>query len=157
MSYKLNNAIIEHEEQKDSKSGDAQSKISEKKLKANRENAGKSTGPRTPEGKRRSRMNSFKHGMLANRVIFDKNGQPSPGFQHVYEALRTQYATGDVATDLQIELLFTDYWRLAQATAAQAANIRREGSDIIGYDWIQKVQRYATANRNSFMKTLDFR
>ncbi len=28
--------------------------------------------------------------------------------------------------------------------------------DCLGYDWIQKLQRYTTTTRNSFMKTLDF-
>jgi hypothetical protein len=37
--------------------------ISARKLAANRANARRSTGPRTPEGKRRSRANALKHGL----------------------------------------------------------------------------------------------
>ncbi|MBX6316640.1 MAG: hypothetical protein IRY99_27560 [Isosphaeraceae bacterium] len=37
--------------------------LSEKRLAANRNNAQKSTGPRTPEGKRKSRSNAVKHGL----------------------------------------------------------------------------------------------
>jgi hypothetical protein len=36
---------------------------------ANRENAQKSTGPRTEEGKRRSRRNALRHGLAAETVI----------------------------------------------------------------------------------------
>ena len=36
---------------------------SDKQIEANRENARKSTGPKTEEGKERSRQNAFKHGM----------------------------------------------------------------------------------------------
>jgi len=39
--------------------------LSEKKLKANRENAKKSTGPRTARGKANSRRNALKHGLFA--------------------------------------------------------------------------------------------
>ena len=39
--------------------------ISEKRLAANRENAKKSSGPRTPEGKARSSRNAVKHGFRA--------------------------------------------------------------------------------------------
>ena len=39
--------------------------LSEKRLAANRANAKKSTGPRTPEGKKRSSKNALKHGICS--------------------------------------------------------------------------------------------
>jgi hypothetical protein len=43
--------------------------LSEAQLKANRQNAQKCTGPRTPEGKRTSSMNAVKTGLTSRRVI----------------------------------------------------------------------------------------
>jgi hypothetical protein len=44
--------------------------ISEARLAANRENAQKSTGPVTPEGKAKSRLNAVKHGLTGATVLF---------------------------------------------------------------------------------------
>ena len=43
--------------------------VSQKKLDANRKNARLSTGPKTKEGKRHSRRNALKHGILANKLL----------------------------------------------------------------------------------------
>jgi hypothetical protein len=52
-------------------------KISEKKLQANRRNAQKSTGPKTPEGKARSSRNAIKHGLLAQQILIDDDDDPN--------------------------------------------------------------------------------
>src|SRR5437879_12976491 len=43
--------------------------ISQARLEANRRNAQKSTGPRTPEGKAITRQNALKHGLTGNGVV----------------------------------------------------------------------------------------
>lgn len=42
---------------------------SEKQIAANRANATHSTGPRTIEGKARSRTNAWKHGLRAEKIV----------------------------------------------------------------------------------------
>ena len=43
--------------------------VSEARIQANRRNAARSTGPRTEEGKQRSRANALKHGLCASVVV----------------------------------------------------------------------------------------
>lgn len=56
-------------------------KISERQLEANRQNAQLSTGPKTVEGKNKVKWNALKHGLLAKSVVVPANGS----FEHRYE------------------------------------------------------------------------
>jgi hypothetical protein len=42
---------------------------SDRKAEANRRNALKSTGPKTPEGKAAVRLNALKHGLLSQEIL----------------------------------------------------------------------------------------
>ena len=46
-----------------------QNTTSVKQIAANRRNAQKSTGPRTPEGRAVSKMNALKHGIFSKEVL----------------------------------------------------------------------------------------
>jgi hypothetical protein len=50
---------------------EVQSMSSQKQIAANRANATRSTGPTTDGGKSRSRMNAWKHGLTAEKVVID--------------------------------------------------------------------------------------
>src|SRR3954470_10857916 len=53
---------------KSSNQGSPSMKVSEARILANRKNAQKSTGPKTPEGKEKSRLNALKHGLCSSAV-----------------------------------------------------------------------------------------
>jgi hypothetical protein len=42
---------------------------SQRKIEANRKNATRSTGPRTPEGKKKVSLNAVKHGLTATTLV----------------------------------------------------------------------------------------
>lgn len=89
--------------------------VSERKARANRENAKKSTGPKTARGKRNSSFNAIKHGLLAKKVLFTPDGKlANEDLQRLMEDLRDGYGCGDVASELFAELAAVDYWRLAK-------------------------------------------
>jgi hypothetical protein len=48
---------------------------SEKKAEANRRNALKSTGPKTPEGKAAVSLNALKHGLLSQEILLPREDE----------------------------------------------------------------------------------
>jgi hypothetical protein len=67
--------------------------VSIRKIEANRRNAQHSTGPRTDAGKRASRMNALKHGLLANEVVITRGDykEDEEAFTQLLRELREQF------------------------------------------------------------------
>jgi len=90
-----------------------------KQIEANRHNALKSTGPTTPEGKRRSRSNATRHGLTAETVIAAL--EDSEDYQAFEAAVISDY---DAETAVERELvlrLASVLWRLRRATGIETA------------------------------------
>jgi hypothetical protein len=100
--------------------------ISEKKLEANRANAQKSTGPRTDEGKRASRMNAVSHGLLAQTVVITAGDyqEDEQAFAEVLEGLREDFTPVGVAEDLEVQTIARCYWRRMRAARYEDGAVR---------------------------------
>lgn len=89
-----------------------------KQIEANRRNALSSTGPRTQQGKKRSRRNALRHGLTAETVI---EGFEDPTDYRAFEdAIAADY---DPRSTVEKELVFrlaSLLWRLRRATAIEA-------------------------------------
>src|SRR6185295_3681888 len=80
---------------------------------ANRRNAQKSTGPRTPEGKARSATNGLQHGLTALQLVITSESQAE--FDAHTAALRADFAPQGAAEELLLEHLIAASWRLRRA------------------------------------------
>ena len=88
-----------------------------KQIAANRCNASKSTGPRTEEGKRRSRRNAVRHGLAAETVIGAL--EDAEDYQAFEAAITADYdAQSAVERELVLRLASL-LWRLRRATAIE--------------------------------------
>jgi hypothetical protein len=108
---------------------------SQKRIDANRRNAKKSTGPRTPEGKSRSRFNGLKHGLTATVPVI-------PGEDPaVYEArLEAMIESSPPRNQVELDLLgrvAATTWSLERAARAEAAQISQRIKD----DAIERERR----------------
>jgi len=95
---------------------------------ANRENAQKSTGPRTEDGKRRSRRNALRHGLTAETVV--ESLEDTEDYR-AFEA--TVIADYDAHTAVERELvlrLSSLLWRIRRATGIETDPLRIQAEII---------------------------
>src|SRR5690242_784041 len=89
---------------------------SAKKLKANRENAKKSTGPRTQRGKAYSRRNAMTHGLFARHVMdFFLQNENWSEYEDLLAGLRAHYKPVGTAEDLEVERIAQSWWKIKRA------------------------------------------
>ena len=150
---------------------------SQKQIEANRRNAQKSTGPKTPEGKARSSMNALRHGLTAENTV--TQGEDENEFNQVqtdfYDHLQPQ---GPVEAHLVLEVVNAS-WRLRrmhmletgvfdlrfmdleekmeedyEGTSDQTRKALIYREDTKGPNTLDKLSRYQARAERSFYKAL---
>jgi hypothetical protein len=86
---------------------------------ANRRNGRKSAGPKSAEGKAKSRFNALKHGMMAQIVLLP--GDDGQAFASRLRCLRDHLQPRNSLEGVAIERLAGDLWKSDRAEAALEA------------------------------------
>ncbi len=91
----------------------------ERRIAANRANARRSTGPRTPEGKVRSAQNALKHGLFARTLALaaEPLGEARAEFDALHAELTEHHDPQGPEEALLVERIATAWWLLARLTA----------------------------------------
>lgn len=97
---------------------------SERQIAANRQNAKHSTGPRTEYGKRRSRRNAVRHGLMAETVI-DVLENPR-AYKALQRAILADYSPHSNFELQLVSRLVSLLWRLRRATAIESGLLAME-------------------------------
>jgi len=97
------------------------STISPRKVEANRENARKSTGPTSPEGKAKVRHNALKHGLLARDLILPDEDPVE--FDALLHDLIQHYAPVGPIEMMLVERIAVIYWRLGRAVRCEVGSV----------------------------------
>ena len=101
---------------------------SQKQTDANRENAQRSTGPRTAEGKRASCRNALRHGLCAKIVSLPESDQVE--FKTVVETVEQELAPGGQFEALLVDEIATGLWRIRRALQIEAEVFAYLSGDI---------------------------
>ena len=103
------------------------SEISEKQIIANQQNALKSTGPTSDDGKSISKLNSLKHGILSkSSIITTGDGEEDlEMFEVITERLVEDFQPIGLAEEMLVDRIISSYWRLQRVMRAEVGEVRK--------------------------------
>src|SRR5829696_2736905 len=115
---------------------------SDKQARANRENALKSTGPKTPEGKAAVRLNAIKHGLLSRETLLP--GEDEEALRELGERLRDELQPAGELENLLVDRIVASYWRLSRLGRVEAG--------IFAWELYGELARRARRQANRYTK-----
>jgi hypothetical protein len=142
---------------------------SDKQAEANRRNALKSTGPKTPEGKAVARLNARKHGLLSREVLLP--GEDEDALRDLDEGLRAELRPAGQLENLLVDRIVEAVWRLKRLGRVEAGifaweldhSVRDPDKSMLGLSFIQdansanafsKLSRYEITIERGLYKAL---
>lgn len=88
-----------------------------KQINANRENAKRSTGPRTPEGRARVRYNAIRHGLLAEAALLPDEDEAT--FRTFSDGIKKALSPVGEVESLLVERVINLSWRLRRLSQVE--------------------------------------
>jgi hypothetical protein len=121
---------------------------SDRKIEANRQNALKSTGPRTPEGKAAASRNAVKHGLLSEEVLLP--GEDSEVLRELGENLKAELQPLGELENLLIDRIIAAYWRLRRLGRVESGIFEWEHYEELAERAEREAQRYENRKDDAF-------
>jgi hypothetical protein len=100
----------------------------DKQIAANRLNAQKSTGPKTPEGRAAVRLNGVKHGLYAETLVLP--GESESDFTALLESYEAEHQPATPSEEALVQQLTMAMWRLRRLYHAEAAFLAKKRKSV---------------------------
>lgn len=128
----------------------------QRQAEANRLNASKSTGPRTPAGKAVVALNAMKHGLLSRECLV--KGENEADLVDFGKRLRSQLAPVGELELLLVDRIVSTAWRLRRLVAVETMLFNEETTPgqafKFGREKMGVLSRYEVTLERSFYKAL---
>jgi len=97
-------------------------------IKANQNNAQKSTGPKTPEGRDAVHLNGLKHGLRSNILVLP--GENLADFEHLLDSLEAEHQPATPTEVILVRQMAMASWRLRRVVHIEAAYYHLRRSEL---------------------------
>ena len=121
---------------------------SAKKAQANRQNALKSTGPKTPEGKAAVRLNALKHGLLSQEILLP--GEDQEALRELGQNLRNELQPAGELENQLLDRIISACWRLRRVSRVETGIFARE----LYQEQAERAQQEVSAYEKSHLKKM---
>lgn len=108
------------------------------------------TGPRTPQGKERSKHNALTHGIFSKVALL--KGESKAEFDSLLDGLRADYQPEGTLEEVLVEKLATLFWRHRRLIVAEVAEIQ---SKVEFLEWDQQNRQFEEAERIESRRTYE--
>ena len=115
-------------------------------IRANRENAQRSTGPRSAAGIENCKNNALKHGLAARKFVVAPD-EKAEEFEDLRNQLRQDHQPATQIEEILVEEIAQNWWRVQCARQHEAAVFERsDGIDFEAYTpLMSRILRYMGA------------
>ena len=121
---------------------------SEKKAEANRQNARKSTGPKTLEGKEAASRNALRHGILSKLVLLP--GEDGEALRELGESLRTELQPDGELENLLVDRIIATVWKLRRLDRVEAGIFAWEHHEELAERAEREAREYEETKADPF-------
>jgi hypothetical protein len=111
---------------------------SQARIDANRANAQRSTGPRTPQGKARVARNAVKHGLLSRQAVLPTDHRAE--FEEFHAAMWLDLRAVGAREEMLAERIVAQYWRLRRAMRVEACLFDRDAGRSLYFERSMNLQ-----------------
>ena len=133
-----------------------------KQIEANRLNAQKSTGPKTPEGKAVTKLNALRHGLRARTVVLP--AEKSEDFHQLCNDLEAEWEPQSRTEQFYLEQMAVSQWKLARVEIAEKSILDQKFSAKSQIPLVEKLwqcqhrlERSYTRAQRELERLQDFR
>ena len=117
---------------------------------ANQQNAKRSTGPKTPEGKLASSGNNIRHGLAGRLILANLSPEDASEFNVLALSLRAEHAPTTPTETLLVDRMAESFYMSSRAIGLQSAALL-SGDD----SRLSLLLRYQTTHERAFHKCLN--
>jgi hypothetical protein len=127
--------------------------VSSRKIEANRQNAQRSTGPKTPEGKAKSSRNAVSHGIFAKQFLGGAAPETVEEIVALAAGLREHYQPVGMMEEILLQKILVESARYGRILGLEQRELARENAFFNAA--VDRIGRYTASTSRALFRAIE--